>query len=563
GTTVSDTSVWSISANDTMNCQVRVDIENTKDENDYVKASIDVDNWTFKDVATGDTITDVVPSSDIAGSEMNVVAASLTVTQAATPPGATHVGGANMIEVNGFNFAAGNAEDITVTALTLHGYIDENNDGNVGDDYTVGVDNSVYFKDVLTSVELYANGTKIGETKTATTGGVVTFNSLNWTVEAGSTERLVVKGTLSSNSPYGGNSDYIQFLVNSVTAEYDAGTSVSPTISSVNTAGDVTVYQTITSAGTLTASLDAGTPDSSLITMATNDVVMTKIKFAATDEDFVVEELQIENAADTDDDAAYGPVTISYTNSAGQTETANAYFTANEANFSGLDILVPADDDTVVTVMADINTDAGGANNDTTTSLSLDGGDDFRAVAQDSGTVDADVSDVTGNSHYIYESVPTVAFAANTPSGDLIPSANGLLARIDITADANEDITFASSASNYITVQVATSGAAISSLVLKDADGNTLDTAATVTSGEATFMIGQSTDSDLTIPAGQTKTVLVYGDITGFTNAGDTVQIWLDDAAADIDWGIDGTGEYQRGNIIFKGDLYGGALVKP
>ncbi|MCF7820370.1 MAG: hypothetical protein K9M44_02780, partial [Candidatus Pacebacteria bacterium] len=46
GTTVSDTSVWSISANDTMNCQVRVDIENTKDENDYVKASIDVDNWT-------------------------------------------------------------------------------------------------------------------------------------------------------------------------------------------------------------------------------------------------------------------------------------------------------------------------------------------------------------------------------------------------------------------------------------------------------------------------------------------------------------------------------------
>jgi hypothetical protein len=292
--------------------------------------------------------------------------------------------------------------------------------------------------------------------------------------------------------------------------------------------------------------------------MGTEDVVMTKVKFSATNEDFVVEKLQVSNASSGDDEEYLG-VKVRYTDSNGDTQTATGSFSGNTANFSGLDIFVEKDEDAVVELLADLNTSTGGAANDTTTALDVTTAE-FRAVAQGSGSVTTTGTLVEGNDMYVYKSIPTVAFSPDTPSGVVSPSANAVLAKIDITASANEDITFASSTSNSLTVQVATSGAAISSLVLKDASGNTLDSSATVTSGEAVFNIGQSTDSDLTIPAGTTKTIIIYGDASAFSTVNGTIQIWLDDVDGDIDWGIDGSGSYNKGDIIFKGDLYGGTL---
>jgi hypothetical protein len=546
-----DTSAWTIGANDTVNCQVRVDL--SSDATSTIVAEVDVSEWIFKDSSTGDSIAtaDIVPSADITGNTMTVVSASVTGSLAGIPAAQTWVAGSSF-DSNGFNFAAGDAEDITITSITTTGYYKA--DG--GDPVAV----SSAMRDVVSSVELYANGEKIGETKTLTTAGVAIFNTLNWDIAAGDTEKLVVKVNTAKGS-VDGSDDTIKFAITDASAEYTSdGTSLDATLTAIDEVGDITVYQTVTDGGTIAAVIDPDTPDSDLVVMGDTDVLMSTVKFTASNEDFVVEKLQVTKAGS--DDTAYSNVKVRYTDSNGDVQTAVGSFTANLANFSNLDIFVEKDESATVDFLADLNTSTGGSTNNVTTSLSLTASE-FRAVAQGSGTVDTTGDVSTGNDMYVYKSVPTVAFASNTPSGDLIPSANGLLARIDITADANEDITFASSTSNYITVQVATSGATISSLVLKDADGNTLDTAATVTAGEATFMIGQSTDSDLTIPAGQTKTVLVYGDITGFTTAGDTIQIWLDDADADIDWGIDGTGGYHKGNIIFRGDLYGGALVKP
>jgi hypothetical protein len=549
-TAMTDTSVWTIAANDTINCTVRVDIENTKGTDD-ISADVDISNWTFKDSSTGDSISDIIPSADLTGNTMSVVAASVTGATAAVPTAQTWVAG-QTFDVNGFNFTAGDAEAITVSSLTVTGY----HDAAGGTSFTAG-GTSGAMKDVVSSVELYVDGTQIGTTETLSTAGVAIFNTLNWDIDAGATEKVVVKVNTAKGSVSG--TDSIKFAITSASSEYTSdGTTLSAGIDDVKDESDISVYQTVTDSGSITAALDSNTPDSDLIVMGTEDVVMTKVKFSATNEDFVVEKLQVSNASSGDDEEYLG-VKVRYTDSNGDTQTATGSFSGNTANFSGLDIFVEKDEDAVVELLADLNTSTGGAANDTTTALDVTTAE-FRAVAQGSGSVTTTGTLVEGNDMYVYKSIPTVAFSPDTPSGVVSPSANAVLAKIDITASANEDITFASSTSNSLTVQVATSGAAISSLVLKDASGNTLDSSATVTSGEAVFNIGQSTDSDLTIPAGTTKTIIIYGDASAFSTVNGTIQIWLDDVDGDIDWGIDGSGSYNKGDIIFKGDLYGGTL---
>jgi hypothetical protein len=552
GTAHTDTSVWTIAANDTVNCTIRVDIENTKGTED-VSANVDISNWTFKDSSTGDTITDIIPSADLTGNTMSVVAASVTGAIAAVPTAQTWVAG-QTFEVNGFNFAAGDAEAVTITSLTVTGYYDE--DGGA-DDFLAG-GSSGAMKDVVSSVELYVDGVQIGTTQTLSTAGVATFNTLNWDIAAGATEKVVVKVNTAKGS-VDADDDNVKFTVSSASAEYTSdGTTLSAVITAIDEVGESTVYQTVTDSGSITAALASDTPDSDLLIMGTEDVVMTKVKFSATNEDFVVEKLQVSNASASDDEE-YLAVKVRYTDSNGVVQTATGSFSGDTANFSGLDIFVEKDEDAVVELLATLNTSTGGAANNTTTALDLTTAE-FRAIAQGSGTVDSTGDAVLGNDMYVFKSVPTVEFAEDTPSGDLLPNASDLLAKVDITASANEDITFEKDTdANTITFQVATSGAVMGTLTLKDSSGNTLDTA-TNSAGEYEF---DFTDNSLTVGAGTTETLSIFGDTTGFSTAGDTVQVWLDDVDADISWGINGSGSYGHGSIIFKGELYGGAQVKP
>jgi hypothetical protein len=99
-------------------------------------------------------------------------------------------------------------------------------------------------------------------------------------------------------------------------------------------------------------------------------------------------------------------------------------------------------------------------------------------------------------------------------------------------------------------------------MVLKDENGDTLSTVS-VDYPTDTDVIFDFATKDFVVPAGTTKYLYVYGDTTGFTTEGDLIQLWLDDAGGNIDWGIDGTGSYNHGDIIFKGDKFGGTFVRP
>lgn len=564
GTTLTDTSVWSIAAGETKNCQIRLDVENTKTANDTLSANLDVSNWTFKDANTGDNITDIVPSADLVGNTMTVVAADLVGTLSATPAIQSWVSGST-IEVNGYNFAAGDAKDVKVTAISLLGYIDEDSAGG----FTAAVDNSVYVKDVLSTIELYDGTTKIGDTKTVATNGTVTFNTLSWTIPAGTTKRLTVKGLTSNNAPYNANDEDIKFAVTSVTAEYDNGTGLTPTITAIDGEADITTYQTITGAGTLAMALDADTPAADLLVMGNQGVAVTKVKFTSTKEPFVVEKLQIKNGG-ASSDANVTAVVLEYKNEAGATATAEGFFSGGSVSFSNLGIYVPKDASTVVTLKTNLNTSTGGATNGATVALDADFDTNFRAVGKNSSTVVTSVgaADVAGNHMSLYESKPAVNFAADTPSGNLVPSANTLLAKIAVTADAAKDITFENADGNSLTVQLAlTRGddalADDDGLTLKDEEGNTLDTVTGVDFDTAKEHVFDFTDRSFSVAAGTTKYLYVYGTTTDFEDQGDSIQVWLDDTDADLDWGINGSGTYTTGAISFKGDKFGGTFVKP
>ncbi len=557
-----DTSVWNIPANTTKTCQVRADIENTKTAADIVSADWDYSNWTFKDAGTGDSITDIVPSTDIAGQNMTVTEASLTVTQANTPTAQTWVGGGTF-DAMGFNFAAGDAEDIKVTNLVLIAALDENSDGIYG---ITGSDNSINTKDVISSVEIYDGSTKIGNTEVVSSTGTVTFDTLSWTVPTSENKVLTVKVVTSNNAPYNSNNDLIKFYISSVTAEYGTGTSVSATITAIDTAAEATVLQTIATAGTLTAAAASDNPTSALVLMDST-VEMTKVKFTSTNEAFVVEKLQVKNTSGTTDDDEYTSVTISYPTETG-TETKTQTFVGDTANFTGLNFYIAKDADAVLTMSGTFNTKTAGADDDTTTALDLDYDTNFRSVAQSSGTVGTSVgsADVAGNDMYVYESIPTFAFASDTPSGTLIPSANTLVAKIGITASAAKDITFDSADSDNLSLQISATGASLTAdddaFTIKKDDGTVLDTD-TIDLGTDAQVDFDFSSSALTVAAGTTEYIYVYLDTTELATQGNSVQIWLDDVAADGTFGINSTGAYARGNILFKGDIYGGALVKP
>jgi len=568
GTAHTDTSVWNIPANTTRTCQIRVDIENSKTANNTVSADWNYSNWTFKDANTGDTISDIIPSTDIAGNSMTVTAASLTVSQANTPNGQTWVSGASF-DAMGFNFAAGDATDVKLTNLVLIAGLDENSNGTYG---VAGSDNSINTKDVISSVELYDGSTKVGATKVVTSTGTVTFDGLSWIIPASANKVLTVKVNTSTNAPYNSNNDLIKFYISSVTSEYGSGTSVSADITAIDEVAEATVLQTIATAGTLTAALDTNTATSNLVLMGST-VAMTRVKFTSTNEDFMVEKLQVKNTSGTGDDDEYASVTISYPTKTG-TNSKTQTFVGDVANFTGLDFYVAKDSDATLTISGVFNTKTAGADNDTTTALDLDFDTNFRSVAQSSGTVSTDVgsADVEGNDMYVYESVPTITFASDTPSGTLTPSANTLIGKIGITASAEKDITFQSGDSSNLTLQLALARGddatpTDDAITIKDKNGVELDATGAVdfdATKEFNFdfsSVGAAVG--FTVAAGTTEYIYVYATTTDFEDQGDSIQVWMDDTAGDATFGINGAGTYARGDILFKGDIYGSTLVKP
>lgn len=163
-------------------------------------------------------------------------------------------------------------------------------------------------------------------------------------------------------------------------------------------------------------------------------------------------------------------------------------------------------------------------------------------------------------------SFPRFSVNSASPSGDLIASSSTLLAVFNVEAVGKDPVTFLGDSGNSIRVMVSQlvqdADGEENLLVIKDKRGNILDSVRIPLESTSSFLI-QFVQGTLVVPAGTTEQLYIYANTTEFEDDGDVIQLWLDDDNPEnINWGIDGSGNYSRADIIFRGDVFANALFK-
>ncbi len=390
--------------------------------------------------SNGDALatTDIVPTADIIGNDFTVTDSSLTLTLSTPPSDGTYVKGATGVSVLGLSFEAGDAEDITVNEVLV--YVAGDEDGDGADD-----ESDILEEDYVSSCSAYDNesGALIDGPNSVDTN-LLTFENMDWTIEAGETAKLVVKCDFSNQNSNNDNDSYVFFVeaggvdADQVDAEDEDGDDVAigalSDVQGNDPSGAETVTITVNTTGTMSVTESGSTPNDGIILGASTGVEVAKYKFAAVNQSFVVNSFSLYNCvgynedgdcadvgetAGEDDVAA--AVKIAYTDSEGAAATDTGYLSANVVTFDNLDLLVSADSNTTVTVTVDTNSvsTSGGATTGDPIQLNfIDDEFDADGVGASNSLDDGDVADAGDvGAMTLRKTQPTFSLASGTPSG--------------------------------------------------------------------------------------------------------------------------------------------------
>lgn len=355
----------------------------------------------------------LVPSSPITSKTMTVKTPSLALSLASTPTSGSnvYVKGTDGVPFTGIVFACGDASACRVTDLTLQGSIDD--DGNASAFVTgaTGTHTSS-LSTYVGSVWLEdSDGGIIAASKSVNSStSIVTYDSMDWNIEAGETAIAYVVGDISSNSFANTDGEDIAFAITSagnVTVEDTDGNSFSAT-GTVNTTPST--YVTTSAGGSLTVAVSSSTARENIAVAGTSDSELSSFEFTTTREAFTVTDFSINNRQNGvvySATSATGPgsydnnvssVTVEYEDVDGTTVTDTAYLVDGTATFSGQTLYIDADDSASMTVYADLNSISSSGSSATAgefVDLSL-AYNNFEAIAQGSGeTYKADKIDAT------------------------------------------------------------------------------------------------------------------------------------------------------------------------
>ena len=341
----------------------------------------------------------LVPNSSITGKTMTVRAPSLTLSLASTPAAGanSYVKGASDVQFTGIVFACGQSSACRVTDVTLQGYLDD--DGNASAFVTTATStHSSALSSYVGSVALVdSDGNTVAASKAVNTSTfVVTYTNMDWSIAAGATEIVYVTGDISNDAFANSDAENVAFGISStanVTVEDGDGNTFTPT-NTVNTAA--TTYVSTTQGGTLTVAVDSATARENIVVSGTSNVEVSKFELTATREAFTVSKLSLNNRQSAvtstttlgNYDNNVASVTISYEDSAGATQSSTGYLVSGTAQFSGLDLYVPADGTTTITAYATLNTISTSGSSATAgewVDLAM-AFDTFEAVSSDSGS---------------------------------------------------------------------------------------------------------------------------------------------------------------------------------
>ncbi len=299
------TDLFTLPGGKTVQGKIMIDVTNDAERDDTIKAIIkdltSTNNFVAKTL-DGDTVTDIVPSGDVAGQTMTVTEASLTIDVSSTPSRQTYIKGTQDAAMVGFTFTAGQAADVKVTSIKLTAYRDANRNGfndNEGDK-----NQNSGARDVLTAIGIYDGENLLTAKKTLVVGSsdiTVTFSGLNWIIPKNTSKTLVVKADLATTLPDNDADDVAITIAkaNDVVAEYGPGINLTPVLVPDKSNNDPTIYQTITLAGTLTTALAADNPASAIIPVgnvvggSSAETEVLRVRFGANNEDIRLEKLTL------------------------------------------------------------------------------------------------------------------------------------------------------------------------------------------------------------------------------------------------------------------------------
>lgn len=474
------TSDFDVSAGETLTLEITADIDDGVQAGEDFRICLAMSAGTvcgataaapvIKD-AENNTITDIVPSTNITGEWMNAVSSYLTVALASSPTGSIHVQNSTDIPALGVIFGAGEASDIEVTDLTVK--------------FTCAdaTPSTVQPEDVISAVYLEdeAGALIAGPEAVNSTSDSVTFDGLNIEIGAGETEKVIV--TVDIGPLSAAVACYADILgsagtTTNVTAYDEDGSAVTVyDEDGSGTSGDWQTDSNLNDPGTLDADQDNADAEvelefitagrlliedyspavsESIIVGGSTDVLIDKISFTSEYEGMYVEKLTF-TATNAD---SFDGVTIEYPDETGAIVSQSADFVeaTSSVTFSGMTMYVPKNDTVTLTIKADIKSVADPAvSSGDTIDVDWDYDGDIKVVSA-SGTVDEDATDnsglitdtagtvsgfaanITSTDHYVYATKPTFALNSASPSGSRTPSTTDTVLIFDVTADANKAV---------------------------------------------------------------------------------------------------------------------------
>lgn len=594
GVYASYTDSFSMNAGTTKTFKVLVDSESAFDTNNaegplgkgyYVVlgSSVSGSTYTFsstsiKNSSNNQYITDIVPSSHLAGNKMTYGSATLDLTLGNYKGTQSKVIGSSNVDLLQYNFKAGSGSDMTVEQVKFIAYIASTTpvDGVTltKEKSAMGPSGFVFAKDVVGTTRLYrkdgSNWVQIGTAKSINSGEI-TFDNLNWKIAKGVTETLVLRGDLNTTAV--GNVPKVAFdiLDGSVTVKDESSNDKTADVggeeANGGTASSLTynsnrVMVSVSSGGSLYVA-DNSSPESSLVVAGTADAPVLKLKFNASDEGYSVKKFRISQAQNSTNSRSVDSVKVSYKNKDGVAKTATLSLSGSDANFDfGSDasnyIWVPANGIAEVDVYATFKQISGtsGAYSGDQVKFVFSKNLAFEAVGESSNTIYATNVDVTGNLMTVYKAFPIFSkvalsestftngasntiykFKVTASQGSTIklkkvalkinltgPAAGSSLAlnQVAIMED-NTDLTAGDSGTNAFRVYNGASTATTGAGRLDQSDTSISSTAAGVQTGTQDVLI--VFNDARTISASASKTYTISATLTGATSGSTTYSV--------------------------------------
>ncbi|MBI4231684.1 hypothetical protein HY605_00510, partial [Candidatus Peregrinibacteria bacterium] len=516
-------------------------------------------------------VSDIVPASAIVGNKMTILPASLTVSLASSPTSQTFVKGSSNVESVGIIFKASQSSLVTVTDLTLTGYLDENNDGT----FTEATDNSVKVKEIVEYVELYdSDGNKISEDrKSFNDSGKAIFNGLKWVIPKGATVKLVPKIKISTNAFRNNTVDKVGVAIKAngdITAlDQESNTLTASVGTGVNTTSatppTITTIITIRQTGTLTIAAGGTAVASKVVQAGSQNVLSQRIKLTSQFEGFRMSKLTLQNVlhgTESPNNSAVKSVTIKYAKNAAAPTTLDGTKTENIDGTGDVDFTFPKNEE--ITVAKDGNVEfeiygntgtiesgdvvsgnfvktAFDCTNDANNTLEAVGDSQEKlTVSSTSITCGVSNADIAANPIFLRKTIPTFAILAVNTGNKITYGSDQDVFKFTVTASSGSDVGL-----SRVTLSISQAGLSTGNTALGATDGfklynDTVDKNAVVASAtwnQTTNQVIFNAATEQVISKGQTVTFRVTGNLLddGLQNTNSFSAVLVEDILEDVD----------------------------